>query len=406
MMKSCCKIFFLSIFISFQAIAGTKDSINIEGFLYLDGTPVSVKILNGMITEITHLPVASGLPKVYVAPGLIDIQINGYMGIDFSDQELTLENMRKATLAIWKEGVTSFLPTLTSSSHTKLLKSFAFLSKMIDDSLIGKSILGFHLEGPYISPLKGYRGAHNENEIRLPDWTEFQEFQESARNKIRLITVAPEMAGAIPFIEKCCGTGVVVSLGHHNATADIIEKAVVAGAALSTHLGNGCANEIDRHNNPIWPQLANEGLSISIIADGAHLNKEEVITFYKVKGVEKSILVSDAVSLAGLPPGVYLSDGDTLVLTKEVVKYPAQNVLAGAVQPISRGVSNIMKFTHCSLKDAIQTASSNPARLLGLNTLGELKPGKRADMILFTMADGIIVIQKTIVAGKVVYKRE
>lgn len=399
------KILFLLIFISFQAFAVMKDSTTVEGLLYLDGTPVSLKILNGKIAKITRLSSGCSLPKVYVAPGLIDIQVNGYMGVDFSDQELTTENMRKATSALWKEGVTGFLPTLTSSDHARLEKSFSLLAKVLDDNEIGKSILGFHLEGPYISPIKGYRGAHNEKYIRLPDWEEFQEFQKAARNSIKLITVAPEVAGAIPFIEKCSETGVVVSLGHHNGTAEIIEQAVIAGASLSTHLGNGCANEINRHNNPIWPQLANDGLSISIISDGSHLNKEEVRTFYKVKGAEKTILVSDAVSLAGLPPGKYICDGDTLVLTKDVVLYPAENVLYGAAQPVSRCVGNIMKFTQCSLKDAIQMASTNPARLMGLSNLGELKQGKRADMILFTLEEGNIVIQKTIVAGKVVYSK-
>jgi len=227
-----------------------------------------------------------------------------------------------------------------------------------------------------------------------------------AHNGIRLITVAPEMEGAIPFIEKCKEYGVVVSLGHHNATPVIIEQAVDAGAAFSTHLGNGCANEINRHHNPLWPQLSNDGLSISIIADGSHLTKEEVRTFYKVKGAERTILVSDALSFAGLPLGEYEKDGMTYLLTKDVVKFPSENVLAGAAMPISRCMSNMMQFTSCDLREAIQMASTNPARLLGLDHLGEISPGKRADLILFTMEDGQVVIHKTMVAGRVVYSKE
>ena len=395
----------LLIFICFQSFAESKDSATVEGLLYLDNTLVSIQIVDGKITKITRLSSESKLPKFYVSPGLIDLQVNGYMGVSFSEQDLTIENMRKATLALWKEGVTGFLPTLTTTEHLQLVRSFSLLSKMQDDELIGNSILGFHLEGPYISPVKGYRGAHSEKYIRLPDWKEFQELRDAAQNNIKLITVAPEMEGAIQFIEKCSQTGVNVALGHHNGTAGDIEKAVLAGASLSTHLGNGCANEINRHNNPIWPQLANDELSISIIADGAHLNKEEVVTFYKVKGTEKTILVSDAVSLAGLPPGEYISDGDTLLLTTEVVKFPSENVLAGAAQPISRCVGNVMKFTQCSLKEAIQMASTNPARLMGLNDLGEIKTGKRADLILFSIENGNLVIQKTIVAGTLVYSK-
>lgn len=399
-------VLFLFVFICIHSFAESRDSLTVEGLFYADKTPVSIQIIDGKIVKITRISSEKNLPEFYISPGLIDLQVNGYMGVSFSDQDLTIENMRKATLALWKEGVTGFLPTLTTTEHVQLVKSFSLLEKMTDDEVVGKSILGFHLEGPYISPVKGYRGAHNEKYIRLPDWKEFQELRDAAQNNIKLITVAPEMEGAIQFIEKCSQTGVVVALGHHNGTAGDIEKAVLAGASLSTHLGNGCANEINRHNNPLWPQLANDSLSISIIADGAHLNKEEVVTFYKVKGTEKTILVSDAVSLAGLPPGEYISDGDTLLLTTEVVRFPSENVLAGAAQPISRCVGNVMKFTQCSLKDAIQMASANPARLMGLNDVGEIKTGKRADLILFSIENGNLVIQKTIMAGKVVYTKQ
>lgn len=378
----------------------------IEGFLYLDENPVRIEIVEGKITNIKQISPRKDMPKVYVAPGLIDIQINGYMGINFSDQNLTVENMRKVTNALYKEGVTSYLPTVITRDQQRLLKSFSLLAKALDDTEIGKSIPGFHLEGPYISPVKGFRGAHNERYIRNPDWNELQELQKAAQNKIKLITVAPEMEGAIPFIKKCSKSGIVVSLGHHNGTSEDIDLAVGAGATLCTHLGNGCANMIQRHHNPIWPQLSNDDLSISIIADGSHLTRDEVRTFYKVKGNEKTILVSDALSLAGLPLGEYIDDGDTLLLTKDVVKFPAEDVLAGAAQPIRRCVGRIMRFTNCSLKDAIQMASTNPAKLMGLKEVGEIKEGNRADLILFTIEDGDIVIQKTIVAGNVVYTRE
>ncbi len=378
----------------------------VEGLLYLDGNPVSIEIVDGKISQIKPLAKGSDLPEVYLAPGLIDIQINGYMGVDFSDQELSPEMMHEATFAMWKEGVTSYLPTVITRDHERLAHSFTLLAGAMDDEIIGMSIPGFHLEGPYISPVDGYRGAHPEEHVRLADWEEFSEYQERAHQGIKLITVAPEMEGAIPFIELCHKSGVVVSLAHHNGTPEIIEQAVEAGASLSGHLGNGCANEINRHHNPLWPQLSNDGLSITIIADGSHLTKEEVRTFYKVKGAEKTILVSDALSFAGLPLGVYEKDGAIYELTSEVVKFPSENVLAGAAMPISRCISNAMKFTECSLGDAIRMASTNPARLLGLDHLGEIKEGLRADLIQFTMEDGEMVIQKTWLAGKVVYLKD
>jgi len=338
----------------------------------------------------------------YIAPGLIDLQINGFVGVDFSDQDLTIDDLHKATKALWKVGVTTFLPTVITNDQKSLKKSFLILASALDDEEIGLSIPGFHLEGPYISPVQGYRGAHLEKYIRIPDWDEFSKLQKAAHNRISLITIAPEVNGAISFIRKCTETGVVVSLGHHNGSAEIIKQAADAGASMSTHLGNGCANAIDRHDNPLWPQLAEDRITATIIADGFHLNKAEVQCFYKMKGVENTILVSDALDLAGLPPGEYTRGERIVLLTPDVVKFPAENCLAGAATPISTCVLNIMKFTDCSLGNAIQMATTNPARLLGLHDIGEIKQGKRADLILFAIEDNRIVIQKTIVAGKIV----
>ncbi len=389
----------------FPGVAEEKNTNTIDALLYSNGKPVSVKISDDKISKVTALKSSAKAPQMYVAPGLIDIQINGYMGVDFADQDLTLEGIRKATRALWKEGVTTYLPTLITADRKSLKNSFSILSQALADAEIGPSIPGFHLEGPFISPEKGFRGAHLEKYIRKPDWNEFAELQQAAKNKIKLITVAPEIEGAVPFIQNCSREGVIVSLGHHNGNAEQIEKAVDAGATLSTHLGNGCANMIDRHNNPIWPQLSEDRLSVTIIADGFHLNKQEVRTFYKAKGIDRTILVSDALDLAGLEPGEYTRWERTVLLTPDVVKFPAENVLAGAAAPITTGISNIMKFTGCSLGDAIQMASTNPAKILQLNDRGEISPGKRADLILFMIENGKMVIQKTIQGGKVVYSK-
>jgi len=163
---------------------------------------------------------------------------------------------------------------------------------------------------------------------------------------------------------------------------------------------------INRHNNPLWPQLADDRLSASIIADGFHLNREELQCFYKIKGNSRTILVSDALDLAGLEPGEYTRWERRVLLTPDVVKFPAENVLAGAASPISSCVGNMMDFTGCSLSDAIQMASTNPARLMGLSNRGEISEGKRADLILFTMEDGKMVIQQTMLAGEVVYTKK
>jgi N-acetylglucosamine-6-phosphate deacetylase len=282
-------------------------------------------------------------------------------------------------------------------------ENFSILAKAMNDPEIGKSIPGFHLEGPYISPVKGFRGAHLEKYIKNPDWNEFQELQKAANNGIKMITLAPELEGAIPFIRNCVKSGVLVSLGHHNGNAEQIKLAIDAGAKMATHLGNGCANEINRHYNPLWPQLSDDRITPSIIADGFHLTKEEVRSFYKVKGANNMILVSDALDLAGLPPGEYTRGERTLLLTPNVVKLPKEDVLAGAASPISLCVGVVMDFTQCSLGEAIQMASTNPAKMMSLHNLGEIVQGKRADLVLFTLEDKQMKIEKTYVAGELVY---
>jgi N-acetylglucosamine-6-phosphate deacetylase len=268
------------------------------------------------------------------------------------------------------------------------------------------SIPGFHLEGPYISGEDGYRGAHPEKYVRKPDWKEFMELFDASGKNIMQVTVAPEIEGAMEFISRCQEMGIIVGLGHHNASPEIIDEAVSKGARIATHLGNGCANMINRHLNPIWPQLSDDRLMISIICDGFHLRPEEINVFYKVKGPEKTILISDVTNYAGLAPGEYItSTGDTIELTPEgMLFYPAQKVLYGSASPLTKGVGHIMEVTGCSLRQAIRMASTNPAIFYGLADRGRIKPGLRADLILFTIKDFKIEILKTIVAGVAVYE--
>jgi len=392
-------------FLCLPVLGDKKDTTIVNGLFYQDGEPISISISNGKIVKIDHQLSGTETPKVYIAPGFVDLQVNGYVGVDFSDLNLTRDNLIMATKALWKVGVTTFIPTVITNDQTSLLKCFSVLTTAINDEMLRKSIPGFHLEGPYISPLQGYRGAHLEKYIRNPDWDEFSELQKAAHNRIIMITIAPEIKGAIPFIRKCVDSGVVVSLGHHNGSSEIIKQAVDSGASMSTHLGNGCANMINRHNNPLWPQLADDRITATIITDGFHLNREEVQCFYKIKGVDRMVLVSDMLDLAGLPPGEYTRGERLVVMTPDVVKYPAEDVLAGAVSPLNNNIIKMMKFTGCSLGDAFQMASTNPARSLGLDDIGEIKQGKRADLILFTIENDRIVIQKTIIAGKEVYSK-
>ncbi len=380
----------------------------IEGLLYLNKKPVSVEISNGKIVRIHQIDKLSDESRpVYLAPGLIDNQVNGFAGVSFcfAGGNLTKEGILKATHELWKEGVTSYLPTLTTNSREIFLRNFELLAKTRNEESVHGSIAGYHLEGPYISPEDGYRGAHPLRFVRKPDWEEFTELYEASGRNILTVTIAPEMEGAMEFTRRCTAMGITVALGHHNAGKAIVDEAVLEGARIATHLGNGCANMINRHSNPYWSQLANDQLMASIICDGFHLPDEEIAVFYKVKGAGKIIITSDVTSFASLPPGEYKNeDGETIELTKEgKLHLPAQQSLYGSASPLSVGVYRIMKITGCSPGDAIRMASTNPANLYGLTDRGTIEPGKRADLILFEIGDSKLVIRKTYVEGELVY---
>jgi N-acetylglucosamine-6-phosphate deacetylase len=190
-----------------------------------------------------------------------------------------------------------------------------------------------------------------------------------------------------------------------NASAEQIFQAVENGARLSTHLGNGCANYIHRHKNPIWPQLADDRLIVTIIADGLHLLPEEVKVFYKVKGRHNLIITSDVIYLAGMAPGRYTFLESEVILTEEGrLINPELDCLAGASFPLKRGVENMISFTGCSLADAVKMASENVALMYGLHDKGSLTRGKIADIILFRRVGNEIKILTTLLKGKIVYQ--
>ena len=382
---------------------------SIEGILYSDNSKVRIEIEDDIIKKIEKVDSFTDNAKdtYYIAPGLFDNQINGYLGVEFSLPELTTEDMYKVVKGLHNNGVTTFLPTVITASEKSLINSFKNLVHTLQEKDISRSIPGFHLEGPYISPVKGYRGAHSLKDIRKPDWDEFMRINEAAEGKIVQVTLAPEIEGAIEFIKKCVQNDIVVSLGHHNGSAEDIERAADAGAKTVTHLGNGVANEINRFDNPLWMQLAEDRLMVSLILDGFHLRPEMVKVFYRAKGKDHIILTSDITMLAGMPPGDYVWDGNDVFLTPEgIIMLPRENVFAGASLPLSVGIENMMKFTNCSLHEAINMATKNPASLYGFDNIAVIEEGKRADFILFKLEQNQLKIVQTMVAGDIVYKEE
>lgn len=379
-----------------------------EGISYLDNLPIRVKVKNGKISEIIRIKSLSDEEKnVYIGPGLIDNQVNGYKGVSFSlgDANFNKTDVIRVTKGLWKVGVTTYLPTLRTNSQKNLIKNLKILANAKNDPATLGSIAGFHLEGPYISPLDGFRGAHALEYVRKPNWQEFMELYESSGENILEMTVAPEVEGAMKFINQCTKKNIIVGLGHHNATSEEVTEAVNMGARIATHLGNAMPNKIDRHKNPLWPQLSDDRLMVSIIGDGFHLSPEEIRVFYKAKGSLRTIITSDVTRYAGMPPGKYQnSEGDTILLTTDgAVMYLARNSLSGSASPVTKGVANVMKVTGCSMAEAFQMGATNAAKLYGLKDRGELRVGMRADLIIFSIDNFKINIKQTIVNGQLVY---
>ncbi|MCL4482548.1 MAG: N-acetylglucosamine-6-phosphate deacetylase [Bacteroidetes bacterium] len=375
---------------------------SLKGIHYETMSPVRIDVSDGIIQNITALDrdeSAGTLP--IVAPGLIDNQVNGYAGVDFSGDQLSVADIVKATRSLWKSGVTSYLPTLITNSPENLIRNFRILASALSKKEVALSVPGFHLEGPYLSKLEGFRGCHREDQLTIPDLEQFVSFQKAAEGWIVQLTLAPELPGAIELIRFCKENRIIPAIGHSNANSKEIDEACDCGAKLSTHLGNGCANLIHRHQNPIWPQLANEQLIPTVIADGHHLLPEELKVFLKVKGADRLILTSDITYLAGMPAGRYYFGGADVILTEEgMLKSADQDCLAGASLPLLKGVENMIRFTGCTLAEAINMASKNVANVFEWHDRGRLLPGRRADILLLTQLGSNLNIQQCYLAGE------
>jgi N-acetylglucosamine-6-phosphate deacetylase len=246
----------------------------------------------------------------------------------------------------------------------------------------------FHLEGPYISADDGPRGAHPKAHVRGPDWDEFRRWQDAAGGRIRLVTLAPEHDGALPFIEMLTAAGVVVAIGHTAATGARIRDAVRAGARLSTHLGNGCHAQLPRHDNIIWDQLAADGLWASLICDGHHLPPPFIQTFLRVKTPACTVLTCDAGSLAGLPPGRYGDWGGAFeVLPEGKIVVPGTPYLAGSWAFTDQCVGHVLNVTGVGVADAVDMAGARPRELLGLPPQ-RIAVGEPAELMLFDWEPG------------------
>jgi N-acetylglucosamine-6-phosphate deacetylase len=295
-------------------------------------------------------------------PGLFDLQVNGFAGVDFNAPDLMPEQVAAALERVRATGVTRLLPTLVTSSLEHFAASARVLALVNDPA-----IAGIHMEGPYISPEDGYRGAHPRAFVTVASVDDFERRQEAADGRIVLMTLAPEVPDALPLVEHAVRRGIRVAIGHTNASPRQIADAVGAGATLSTHLGNGCAASLPRHPNVIWEQLANDGLLASFIVDGHHLPPSSVKAMMRAKGAERTVLVTDATAAAGSAPGRYrIGDIECELDADGRVSLAGTPFLAGSSLTLDQAVANTVKFTGLPIEAVLPMASTNAARYLGL----------------------------------------
>ncbi len=238
--------------------------------------------------------------------GFVDLQVNGYLGIDFSSDDLQIDDVHKITEALIRAGTVGYCATIITSEMEVYRRNLPLLARSMEQPGIRGHLLGIHLEGPYLSSLEGARGAHLAERMRPPDKHEFDQFQEWALGRIAIITMAPEREAALELIAHICAKhDTRVSLGHHLADRETIAHAADAGATLITHLGNGCPSLLPRHDNVIVHQLVNDALSAGLITDGHHLPEAFIRVALRCKGSERVFIVSDMAPIAGFEPGIY-----------------------------------------------------------------------------------------------------
>jgi len=358
----------------------------VEAIHYQTAHVIHVGIRKGFIHSIIDVDeIVRGNPEIKVvlpilAPGLVDLQVNGFQGIDFNAPDLTGALVRKVSREMLSIGVSKYYPTLITGPIERISASLKILAGVGEDP-DAASLGGIHLEGPFISPEEGPRGAHPEDHCLKPDPDLVKKWQEEAEGKIRIITLAPELPGSAELIKTCLDLGMVVGIGHTAASGEDIRRAVDAGATLSTHLGNGAHAVLPRHPNYIWEQLAEDGLWASMIADGFHLSDSVLKVFARNKG-QKGILVSDSMCYAGMEPGCYDSPAAGRVCLTDEGKLHIEGkpeLLAGSASTLPRAVRRMTRLI--DFPEAWDMGSVNPARLMEPDLPFGLTVGAPADLV-------------------------
>jgi N-acetylglucosamine-6-phosphate deacetylase len=365
------------------------------------GRGVRLHHRGGRITAVEPYPQA---PDQWLLAGMIDLQVNGYAGLDVNAAALSTSVIHELVRAEARRGVTGFCPTVVTAAEDRITHALAVIAAARnEDEWTRHAVLGVHVEGPYLSAEDGPRGAHDATQLRAPSVEEFERWQTAADNAVRIVTIAPELPAAADYIRHITGRGVLAAIGHTSASPAQISAAADAGARMSTHLGNGVHALIARHPNYIWAQLAETKLTASFVADGHHLPIDTFLAMVRAKGRRRRILVSDSVALAGVAPGEYQTPvgGAVTVRPDGRLVLSGSDLLAGSASSLRDCLAWAVQRAGLSLRTAATMTTSAPAALLGIADRGNIKPGHWADL---TVLSPDLSLTHTVVRGEVVYQ--
>jgi N-acetylglucosamine-6-phosphate deacetylase len=351
-----------------------------------DGRPLLVTVSGGLIQKIED---GRREEDSWLSPGFVDLQVNGFGGDDVNDERPDPETILSLTRKMIARGVTTYLPTIITAAEGRITAALGAIAEARRrSSLVADAVPFVHVEGPSISPTEGFRGAHPVEHVRPPSLAEFERWQEASGGLVGMVTLSPHFKETEEYVRALAVRGVRIALGHTDASAEEIHRAVNAGARLSTHLGNGIAGLIPRHSNVLWPQLADDRLTATVIADGHHVPADMLKVIVRAKGVDRCILVSDAVALAGMAPGTYTTavGGRVELHANGRLNLAGTEFLAGAAVPLKDGIARAMAMVGCSLAESLRMATENPGRVAG--GLGVLRVGGPADLVRFTLLGG------------------
>lgn len=365
------------------------------------GRVLRVTVEDGLITEVNT---GTGGTEPWLAPGLIDLQVNGYAGHDVNAPDVDETTVTAMVRALHGAGVTTVVPTIVSAPKERIAAALAAIARArTADPLVAHAIPYAHLEGPFLSAEEGPRGAHDPRHVRPADLAELRRWGDLAG----MVTVSPHDDAAIDLIAGATRAGTLCAIGHTHATPEQVTRAIDAGAVLATHLGNATYATLPRHPNQLWTQLADDRLHAGFIADGHHLPADTFRAMLRAKGAERSHLVSDVTALGGMPPGRYRTPvGGEVELSEDGrLSRVGTPFLAGASRSLADGVATAITMAGLTLAAGLRLATENPGRFTGGR--GVLRVGAPADLITFAWQPGdtTLDVRTVVVAGQTVRER-